>query len=265
MPRLASSRTVSTSTESSAPAAETPVGDGDDGASVTGGDGRVAARSRLATAFAAIFGAVSGAVSGRASRYFAGPGWQRTKRSADWVMLVVVVGALGWTLCSSVFLGTRAVSNRGIAVVHLGGQPEVQIMPVGGAAPRYEVLPSQVLTGSQTAQVSISIANDSPDGIVITPGTLTGPYLAGAVGLRPDNGTGYILGNGTIHFVGTVTVSCDAAAAVARALVHGGSAEQQQQPTAIAFELRDTNKVMHKAYLVIDTTAAALQGRVCTR
>jgi len=265
MPRLASSRTVSTSTEPSASAAETPAGDDGDGASVTGGGGRAAARSRLAAALAAISGGACGAVSRRVARYFAAAGWRRTKRAADWVMLVAAVGALGWTLCSSVFLGTRAVANRGIAVVHLGGQPEVQIMPVGGEAPRYEVLPSEVLSGSQTMRVSISIANDSPDGIVITPGTLTGPFLSGAVELRPDNRTGYILGNGTIHFVGTVTVNCDAAAATARTLVEGGSAAQQQQPTAIAFELRDTNKVMHKAYLVIDNTAAALQGRVCTR
>jgi hypothetical protein len=256
---------VSTSTDSSAPAAGTPAADGDDGASVTGSDGRSAARSGPIAAFGAVLGSAYGAVSGRVSRYFAAPGWRRTKRAADWVMLVAVVGALGWTLCSSVFLGTRAVANRGIAVVHLGGQPEVQIFPVGGVPPRYEVLPTEVLTGRRTARVSLSIANDSPDGIKIAPGTLTGPFLAGAVQLRPDNGTGYILGNGTIHFLGTVTVDCDAAAAVARTLVEGGSAAQQPQPTAIAFELRDTNKVMHKAYLVIDTTAAALQGRVCTR
>ncbi|HEU5353414.1 MAG TPA: hypothetical protein VFU65_03095 [Actinocrinis sp.] len=256
---------MSTSTDSSTPAAGTPTGDDGEGASVTGGGGRSAARSRAVAAFAAVSDAALGAVSSRVSRYFAGPSWQRTKLAADRVMLVVAVGALGWTLCSSVFLGTRAVSNRGIAVVHLGGQPEVQVMPVGGEAPRYEVLPSKVLSGSQTMRVSISIANDSPDGIVITPGTLTGPFLSGSVELRPDNGTGYILGNGTIHFVGTVTVDCAAATATARTLVEGGSAPQQQQPTAIAFELRDTNKVMHKAYLVIDTTAAALQGRVCTR
>jgi len=260
MPRLASSRTVSTSTDSSASAAQAPAGDGDGDADMTASGGRSAARSRLTAAFAAVFGAVSR----RVSRYFAAPSWRRTKRAADWVMLVVIVGALGWTLCSSVFLGTRAVANRGVAVVHLGGQPEVQITWAGGEAPSYEVLPSEVLTGSQTARVSISIANDSPDGVVIQPGTLTGPYLAGAVELRPDNGSGYILGNGTIHLVGTVTVNCDAAANVARALVRGGQTAQLQA-TAIAFDLRDTNKAMHKAYLVIDTTAAALQGRVCTR
>ena len=234
MPRLASSRTVSTSTDSSASAAQAPAGDGDGDADMTASGGRSAARSRLTAAFAAVFGAVSR----RVSRYFAAPSWRRTKRAADWVMLVAAVSALG--------------------------QPEVQITWAGGEAPSYEVLPSEVLTGSQTARVSISIANDSPDGVVIQPGTLTGPYLAGAVELRPDNGSGYILGNGTIHLVGTVTVNCDAAANVARALVRGGQTAQLQA-TAIAFDLRDTNKAMHKAYLVIDTTAAALQGRVCTR
>ena len=261
MPRLASSRTVSTSTESSASAARAPVGDGEsDGADVTATGGRSAARSRPAAAFAAILGAVSRPVS----RYFAAPGWRRTKRAADRVLLIVVVGAVGWTLCSSVFLGTRAVANRGVAVVHLGGQPEVQITWADGGTPNYPVLPSEVLTGSRTARVAISISNDSPDGVVIQPATLTGPYLAGTVVLRPDNGNGYILGNGTIHLVGTVTVNCDAAAGVARTLVQGGQTAPQQ-PTTIAFELRDTNKKMHKAFLVIDTTAAALQGRVCTR
>jgi hypothetical protein len=259
MPRLASSKTVSTSTESSAPAARASAG-GDEGADVTAADGRSTARSRPAAAFAAI----RGAVSRPASRFFAAPGWRRTKRAADGVLLVVTVGAVGWTLCSSVFLGTRAVANRAVAVVHLGGQPEVQIAWADGKTPKYPVLPSEVLAGSQTARVSISIANDSPDGVVIRPATLTGPYLSGAVVLRPDNGSGYILGNGTIHLVGTVTVNCDAAADVARTLVQGGRTAQQQ-PTAIAFELRDTNKAMHKAFLVIDTTAAALQGRVCTR
>jgi hypothetical protein len=252
---------VSTSTDSSTSAAQAAEGGDDDGGTdVTASGGRSSARSRPAAATAAAFGAVSGWVS----RLFAAPGWQRTKRAADWVMLVVVVAALGWTVCSSVFLGTRAVSNRGVAVVHLGGQPEVQITWASGEAPNYAVLPSEVRTGSQTAHVTISIANDSPDGVVIQPGTLTGPYLASPVELRPDNGTGYILGNGTIHFVGTVTVNCDAAAAVARTLVQGGQTAQQQ-PTAIAFDLRDANKALHKAYLVIDTTAAALQGRVCTR
>jgi len=259
MPRLASSRTVSTSTESSASAARAPVGDGE-GADVTATGGRSAARSGPAAAFAAVLGAVSRPVS----RYFAAPGWRRTKRAADRVLLIVVVGAVGWTLCSSVFLGTRAVANRGVAVVHLGGQPEVQITWADGETPKYPVLPSEVLTGSQTARVSISIANDSPDGVVIQPATLTGPYLAGPVVLRPDNGNGYILGNGTIHLVGTVTVNCDAAGSVARTLVQGGQTAAQQ-PTTIAFDLRDTNKKKHTAFLVIDTTAAALQGRVCTR
>jgi hypothetical protein len=59
-------------------------------------------------------------------------------------------------------------------------------------------------------------------------------------------------------------VDCDAAAQVARTLVEGGRVAQQQ-PTAIAFGLTDTNKVAHTAYLVIDDTAAAVQGRVCTR
>jgi hypothetical protein len=140
----------------------------------------------------------------------------------------------------------------------------VQITWADGETPKYPVLPSEVLTGSQTARVSISIANDSPDGVVIQPATLTGPYLAGPVALRPDNGNGYILGNGTIHLVGTVTVNCDAAGSVARTLVQGGQTAAQQ-PTTIAFDLRDTNKKKHTAFLVIDTTAAALQGRVCTR
>ena len=257
MPRLASSRTVSTSTDSSVSAVEATAG-GEGGEPVAGA--RPSARARLTAPFAAAWGAASG----RVSQFVAAPGWRRTKTTADGVMLIVVAGAVGWTLCSSVFLGTRAVANRGVAVVHLGGQPEVLIAWSDGSTPKYPVLPGEVLTGSQTAHVSISIANDSPDGVVISPGTLTGPYLSGPVKLQPDNGNGYILGNGTIHYVGTVNVDCDAAAAVARTMVDGGSV-LRQQPTAIALELRDTNKVMHKAYLVIDTTAAAIQGRVCTR
>jgi hypothetical protein len=259
MPRLASSRTVSTSTDSSPTAVAAAAGSGDEAVATPAAD-RSTARARLAVAARAALQAVSG----RASRFFAAPVWRRTKQSADWVMLIAVTIAFGWMLCSSVFMGTRAVANRGVAVVHLGGQPEVQVFAVGGAPRRYDVLPSEVLTGSQTARVSISIANDSPDGVVIKPGTMTGPYLAGAIKLAPDNGTGYILGNGTIHYVGTVTVDCDAAAQVARTLVEGGRVAQQQ-PTAIAFGLTDTNKVAHTAYLVIDDTAAAVQGRVCTR
>lgn len=248
MARAASSKTVSTSTEPSVSAAMSATGGGGDPTGGERGTGSVV-RSRL---------------SGPVVRFAASPGWQRVKRSADRVMLVAVAGALGWTLCNSVFLGTRAVSNRNVAVVHLGGQPEVQITWANGDAPGYPVLPGEVLTGRQTARVSISLANDGPDGIVIKPGTLTGPYLTAAVRLTPDNRTGYILGNGTIHLVGTVTVDCDAAAAVARTLVVGGQAPQLP-PTAIAFDLRDTNKAAHQAYLVVDTTAAAIQGRVCTR
>lgn len=259
MPRSASSRTVSTSTDSSVSARTPTAGSGDGPAGDQGGAGPVAHSGLIGP-----FAAAGAAVAARVSRFFASPSWQHTKNAVDWVMITAAVGALGWMLCSSVFLGTRAVANRQVAVVHLGGQPEVQITRLSGEAAGYPVLPSKVLTGDQTARVSFSIANDGPDGIVIQPGTLTGPYLSGAVQLLPDNRTGYILGNGTIHFLGTVTVNCDAAAAVARTLVVGGRVPQQQ-PTTIAFELRDTNKVMHKAYLVIDTTAAAVQGRVCTR
>lgn len=274
MTRAASSRTVSTSTEPSVSAAMTAsggsgdgshgTGDGSGGGDPTGREGGAesgeVARSRPVGRLGAAWSALCAPVS----RFAASPGWRRVKKSADGVMLVAVAGALGWTLCNSVFLGTRAVSNRNVAVVHLGGQPEVQITWANGDVPGYPVLPGEVLTGRQTAHVSISVANDGPDGVVVRPGTLTGPYLTGAVQLRPDNGTGYILGNGTIHFVGTVTVDCDAAADVARALAFGGRAPRQL-PTAIAFDLRDTNKAAHHAYLVVDTTAAAIQGRVCTR
>ncbi|MBS2963054.1 hypothetical protein KGA66_08365 [Actinocrinis puniceicyclus] len=221
-------------------------------------------RRRPAAKPIAVCRAAGEAVAGRAKRFLSSSAWRRAKRIADVALAIVVFGALGWTACNAVFLGTRAVANRGVAVVHLGGQPEIQISWIGGGEPRYAVLPSEVLTGSQKARVSISVANDSPDGVVVKPATLTGPYLAGPARLLPDDGTGYILGNGTIHYVGVVTVNCDAAVKVARTLVYGGQTSRMQ-PTAISFSLRDTNKVMHTAYLVIDTTASAVQGRVCTR
>jgi len=246
----ASSRTVSASTDSSV--STTASG---------GGPHAAVSRSALARAAAPLVSAWR-AGSGRVSHLWTTPGWRRSKATADRVLLFVIVAAIGWAVVNGVFVAQRASTNRAIALVHLAAQPAVQIERPGTDAEGDATLPTAVLSGTRTERIAISIANDSPDGVVLKVGTLTGPYLAGAVRLVPD-ADGYIVPTGAIHLTGTVTVNCDAAAQTASALVDGRPSPEHEA-TTVAVSVADPNGTVHHVNLVIDTTAYAVQGQVCT-
>ena len=247
----ASSRTVSASTDSSlsATSAETV-------SRSTGG------RGALSNATAPLV-AAGHAASGRVSHFWTTPGWRRAKHLADRALLLAVVAAIAWAAVNGVFTAQRAATNRGIAIVHLSGHPILQVPRTsGGNAAVRPVLPTSVLLGTRTGHFSINIANDGPDGVVLKDSTLTGPYLAGPARLVPD-ATGYIVAGGAIHLTGTVTVDCDAAAQVAGALTSGWPSPERQA-TTLAIPVADAGGHVHDLSLVIDTTAFAVQGQVCT-
>jgi hypothetical protein len=202
------------------------------------------------------------AASERVSHFWTTPGWRRTKTAADGVLLFVFVGAIAWAVVNGVFVAQRASANRASVLVHLAPQPAVGIQRPGAAAKSHAKLPTAVLHGTHTVRITISMANDSADGVVLKDSTLTGPFLVGAVNLVPD-ASGYIVPTGAIHLTGTLTVDCDAAAQTAGALV-GGSPSPEHQATTIAVAVADTNGTVHHIDLVIDTTAYAVQGQVCT-
>lgn len=253
MRRLASSRTVSTSTNSSPPAAQALAG-------IDPPNPRPAKTTprpmkRLATAW--------NAASAWVSRFLAGTTWRWVKYLADRVLLAAVAGAVGWTAVNGVFVAQRAATDRAQVLVRLGGAPALKPGGVGKATTEFPP-PTVVLDGARSARIEFAITNDATDGVFLKGGTLTGPYFSGDAKLAPDNRNGYVMGHGTIHLVGTVTVDCDAAAAVAHALVAGrqGSA---QQVTNLTVSLDDTNGTPHSVNLTIDTTAFAIQGRMCSR
>ncbi len=208
--------------------------------------------------------AVRAAVSARVDRFLTSPHWRRTKLLADRVLLVAVVAAIGWAVTNGVFVAQRAATNRALAIVHLSGAPAVKSAGLTGKAAMSTVPPTVVLSGDRTAHVSIGITNDGVDGVTLKGGTLTGPYLSGSVRLAPSSSTGYIAGHGTAQLVGTVTVNCDAALPVTHAFV-AGQPGPVQQATAVAVSVNDTNGAAHSTNLTVDTTAFAIQGRVCTR
>ena len=157
---------------------------------------------------------------------------------------------------------TSFATNRTVAVVHLYSQPAVQIKRSASETDSQATLPTEVLHGTQTEQVTISFANDGPDGVVLKDSSLTGPYLGGAVKLVP-NGNGYLESGGSTYLAGTVTVNCDAAAPTANALI-AGRLSPQDRATTVALAVADANGTVHHMNLVIDTTAFAVQGQVCT-
>lgn len=196
------------------------------------------------------------------SRFLATPLWRGAKFVADRVLLVAVLAAIGWATVNGVYTAQRAATNRALALVHIGGAPTVK-SPGEGRKPSTDVPPpTVVLEGTRSAQISIVIVNDGVDGVSLKGATLAGPYLSGAVELRPGSRSGYVGGHSTSALLGTVTVDCDAAAPVSHALVIGHRAVER--PTTLTVSVNDTNGVTHSLALPVDNTAFAVQGRVCT-
>ncbi|MGH3414930.1 MAG: hypothetical protein ACRDVE_21390 [Actinocrinis sp.] len=216
------------------------------------------------------------AAAERGSHFWTTPGWRGVRRAADRLLLVAAVGAIGWTAVNTGFVADRAIANRGAAILHLGSQPEVKVAVAGGTAADKAtgtdpgdgavgrpVMPTGTLVGTHSEGVSISIVNDGPDGLVVKRAVLSGPYLDGPVDLVA-NRKGYVAGGSGASLSGTVTVNCAAAAQVARSLVAGQSV-LHQAATAIAITMDDANGKTHQTVLTIDTTAMAVQGRMCTK
>jgi hypothetical protein len=175
-----------------------------------------------------------------------------------------VVGAVGWAAVNGVFVAHRAAHDRTQADIHLGGLPTVRITAIGGKPPASTALPSFVLDGVRSDRVSVAIANDGADGITLLGGTLSGPYFSSAVKLVPNKNHGFVAGSETGVLVGTVSVDCDRAAPIADALVTGRPGTTQPA-TELTVSAKDTNGTVHSVRLIVDTTAFAVQGRVCTR
>lgn len=250
MRRLASSRTVSTSTDSSPSVWTSPPNP---------------RPRKMPPRVVTRLAAARRAASARVSHFLTTPTWRRVKWTADRALLFAVVGAVGWAAVNGIFVAHRAAHDRAQADIHLGSWPAVHFSPLsGGKAPTNTAPPAVVLNGARSNRISITITNDGADGITLTGGTLTGPYLAGPTKLVPYKNRGFIAGSDTGLLVGTATVDCDAAAPVAHALVDGqpGSARPTTEVTVSA---KDTNGTVHTVRLVLDTTALAVQGRMCTR
>lgn len=208
--------------------------------------------------------AVWGAATARVSRFLATPFWRRTKLLADGVLLAAVMAAIGWAATNGVFVAQRAATNRAQVVVHLSGAPSVRPAGLSGKVPTSSAPPTVVLAGSRSARVTIGIANDGVDGMTVKGATLTGPFLTGSVQLKLSSRTDYVAGTSTAALVGTVTVDCDAASAVSHALV-AGQQGPAQQATNVVVSVKDTDGTVHSITLFLDSTAFAIQGRVCTR
>lgn len=253
MRRLASSRTVSTSTDSSPSAAQATNGLGPPSPGPRKAPPRVV--TRLAAAWRA--------ASERVSHFLTTPSWRRVKYVADRVLLFAVVGAVGWAAVNGVFVAHRAAHDRGLAVIHLGGAPAVRLSEIGAKTAASTVPPTVVLSGVQSERISVAVTNDGADAVTLIDGVLTGPFFPSAVKLVPNHGT-YVAGSNTGVLIGTVTVDCDAAAPVAQALVNGQQGSTQTD-TELTVSAKDTGGTVHSVRLIVDTTAFAVQGRVCTR
>jgi hypothetical protein len=198
------------------------------------------------------------------SHFLTTPAWRWTKRIADGTLLIAVMVAIGWAAANGVFVAQRASDNRGQVLIHLGGLPTVKPAAISGKSAVTTLPPTIVLDGVRSDRISIAIANDGPDGTTLIGGTLTGPYFPSPVKLLPGNHHGYVGGGNTGLLIGTVTVDCDAAMPVAHALV-GGRLSSAQQATTLTVTAKDTNGTAHSVPLTLDTTAFAVQARVCTK
>lgn len=179
--------------------------------------------------------------------------WQRVKAVADYVLLVAVVGGLGWASTTAVSTAKQTTRNRAIVAVHLGTNPVIlpdlskTYFPAG--------------TGVRTQSVKIVIANDSPDGVFVQNAELSGPYLTGTVRLSLPN-NGYIPPGMTTGGIGEVSINCAKTDGLL-AKLRAGVVETDQAPTTVVVGLTDANKQSRTFTLTVDTTAAAIQGQVC--
>jgi hypothetical protein len=253
MRRGASSRTVSTSTDSSLSAAPD-----------LNGSGTPSPRPRktppyVVTRLAAAWRKTSAWVS----HFLTTPVWRRVKLLADVVLLVAVFGAIGWAATNGVFVAQRAADDRAQALVHLGGP--VKLTEIGGKGALSAAPPTIALSGVHADRISIAVTNDGTDGVTIESGTLSGPFFPRAMKLMPNNrSSAYIGGHSSGALIGTATVDCDAAAPVSQALI-AGQPGSPQPATTLELSAKDTNGTVHSVLLTIDTTAYAIQGRVCTQ
>ena len=180
-------------------------------------------------------------------------GWQRVKTTADYALLFVVVGSLGWAVTTAVATARQKTRNRAVVEVHLGTNPVLfpdlatTYFPAG--------------SGERTQQVRIVIANDSPDGVFVDAASLSGPYLAGTTRLSLPN-HGYIPAGLTNVGIGEVTIDCGQADGLLQQ-IKAGTLTEGQRPTTVAVSLTDANNQARTFTLTVDTTAAAIQGQVC--
>lgn len=179
--------------------------------------------------------------------------WRWVKKTADYVLLVVVVGAIGWSSTTAVATFHQATRNRAVVEVHLGTNP----VRLPGLAASY--FPAG--TGLRTQPVAIVIANDSPDGVFIDSAELSGPYLTGAVKLSLPN-NGYVGGGMFTSGSGTLTVDCAQTGELLKE-IKAGAVDTDQAPTLLRISVRDANNQSHAFTLTVDTTADAIQGQVC--
>jgi hypothetical protein len=169
--------------------------------------------------------------------------------------------ALAWAATNGVFVGQRAVANRAIVSVHIANGA-LALHTMDGAVIRTGIAHTAVLHGERTLRVSVFVENEGPDGIVMRSATLSGPFLTGTAQLA-HTGNGYAAVFQNVPLTGTVTVDCDAAAPVARALVALTPIARDEPPTLVTLTLDDANGKAHQVTMTLDTTAAALQGQVC--
>jgi hypothetical protein len=179
--------------------------------------------------------------------------WRQVKKIADYLLLAVVIGGLGWSATSAVTTVRQNTRNRAVVSVHLG-TPAVELPGFATAS-----FPAQAAT--RTQEVAITIANDSPDGVFVSSAELSGPYLAGAVALMLPN-NGYITTGLASQAVGEVTIDCAQTAGLVDG-IRSGALSTTQAPTLLKVTLTDANKQRHVFTLTVDTTAYAIQGQVC--
>lgn len=253
MRRTASSRTVSTSTDSSPSATQAQAG-------TDPANPRPRRTPQVVTRLAAIWRAASEWVS----HFLTTPAWRWTKRIADGTLLLAVTVSIGWAAANGVFVAHRASVARGQVLIHLGGLPTVKFSPITGKATATTLPPTVVLEGVRSDRISITLNNDGPDGTTLVGGTLTGPYFPSPVKLLPINHHDYVGAGNTGLLAGTVTVDCNATMPVSHALV-GGRPGSTQPATTLTVTAKDTNGTVHTVPFTLDTTAFAVQARVCTK
>jgi hypothetical protein len=191
------------------------------------------------------------------------PAWRRTKELVDWSLIGVVCCAVAWTASNAVYLAQRSVTNRSIISVHMGSDPAVAVVQPAGAEKSSPLLRTASLTGTRTVEVTVSIANDGPDGLWVSRGTLSGPFLTSRPTLVPV-GNGYVAGSSQIALEGEVTVNCTAAGKAADSVL-GLTTVPLDEATTISLTATDADHATRAEDLTVDTTGFALQGQVCTR